>query len=370
MRARLLTVTTLCAIAGLTACGSSAQLARTGNAGTGSGPAAGNPPVPVTLHETGSTLLLPFLQQVAGPVRRDDPNILLVPSGGGSGQGMADALSGAVDIGGSDAYLSNAQAQENLDVLDLPIAVSSQAVDYNLPGITDLRLTGDVLARIYDGGITSWDDPAIAALNPGVTLPSTRIVPVRRAEPSGDTFIFTQFLSNASEAWRSGPGYGASIAWKAVPGEVTTRGNAGMVKACGANPGCVAYVGVSAERAAVDAGLGEALVRNPAGSFLKPSHDTVTAALYSAEQLNPGDMRQSLVYAAGANSYPIVNFEYLMVKVAQPDANRALAIRTLLSWLIDPQNGNSPEQLSTVDFVPLPDGVRAKVQAAIARITG
>jgi phosphate transport system substrate-binding protein len=318
MRARLLTVARLCAIAGLTACGTSAQLS--GAAGP-TNPSTGNPPSQVTLHETGSTLLLPFLQQIVGPVQRAYPNIVLAPSGGGSGKGMADAFSGAVDMGGSDAYLSNAQAQENLDVLDLPVAVSSQAVDYNLQGVTDLRLTGDV-------------------------------------------------LSNASDAWRSGPGYGATIAWKPVAAELTARGNAGMVKTCGATPGCVAYVGVSGERAAVDAGLGEALLRNASGSFLKPDHDSVTAALYSAQELNPRDLRQSLVYAAGANSYPIVNFEYLMVKVTQPDANRALAIRTLLSWLIDPSNGNSPQALSTVDFVPLPDGVRTKVSTAIARITG
>jgi phosphate transport system substrate-binding protein len=367
MTARRLAVVGIWAIATLTACGTSAQTAKTSGSGGG---AAGNPASPVTITETGSTLLLPFLQELVTPLKTAYSNITLRPSGGGSGKGMADALSGAVDMGGSDAYLSNAQAQANPDVLDLPVVVSAQAVDYNLPGVSELRLSGDVLARIYRGDITSWNDPAVSALNPGVTLPSTRVVPVRRAEPSGDTFIFTQFLSNTSDTWRSSPGYGATIAWPPVSGEVTTRTNKGMVSTCAATPGCVAYVGVSAEAAAAQAGLGEALLQNRAGSFLRPTHDTVTAALYNAQQLVPDDLRQSLVYASGGNSYPIVNYEYLMVRTAQRSADKAMAIRAFLSWLTDTGQGSAPEHLSPVNFVPLPDGVLARVKAAIPRITG
>jgi len=366
MTARRLAVVGVWAVAALTACGTAAQIASTGSGGG----AAGNPASPVTITETGSTLLLPFLQELVAPLREAYSNITLQPSGGGSGKGMADALSGAVDLGGSDAYLSNTQAQANPDVLDLPVVVSAQAVNYNLPGVSDLRLSGDVLARIYRGDITSWNDPAIATLNSGVTLPSTHVVPVRRTEPSGDTFIFTQFLSNTSEAWRSSPGYGASLAWPPVSGEVGTRTNRGMVSTCAATPGCVAYVGVSAEPAAAQAGLGQAMLQNRAGSFLRPTHDSITAALYNAQQLVPDDLRQSLVYASGGNSYPIVNYEYLMVRTAQRSAARAMAIRSLLSWLIDPVQGSAPEHLSPVNFVPLPDGVLARVKAAIPRITG
>ena len=367
MTARRLAVVGIWAVAALTACGTTAQTVSTSGSGGG---VAGNPATAVTITETGSTLLLPFLQELVAPLRQAYSNITLQPSGGGSGKGMADALSGAVDLGGSDAYLSNTQAQANPDVLDLPVAVSSQAINYNLPGVSDLRLNGDVLARIYRGDITSWNDPAIAALNSGATLPSTHVVPVRRAEPSGDTFIFTQFLSNTSDAWRSSPGYGASIAWPSASGEVTTRTNKGMVTTCAATPGCVAYVGVSAEPAAAQAGLGEAQLQNRAGSFLQPTHDTVTAALYNAQQLVPDDLRQSLIYASGGNSYPIVNYEYLMVRTAQRSAARAMAIRTFLSWLIDTGQGSAPEHLSPVNFVALPDGVLARVKAAIPRITG
>ncbi len=365
MTARTLAVVAVWTATALTACGAEAHLAASA---PGSG-APGNPATPVTVTETGSTLMLPYLQQLVGPLKQAYPNITLQPSGGGSGKGMADALAGRVDLGGSDAYLSNIQQQANLDVLDLPVVVSAQAITYNLPGVSDLRLNGDVLARIYRGEITRWNDSAIGALNPGATLPGTSMVPVRRAEPSGDTFIFTQFLSNAVDTWRSTPGYGATINWPSVPGELTAKGNAGMVATCGATPGCVAYVGVSAGRAATAAGLGQALLQNRAGNFLQPTHDTVSAALYNAQQLVPDDLRQSLVFASGANSYPIVNYEYLMVKATQKGAARALAIRTLLAWLVDPAGGSSAEHLGPVNFVALPDGVLAKVKTAIPRIT-
>jgi phosphate transport system substrate-binding protein len=371
MTARLPAVAGIWVIAALSACGTEAHPASSGGApGSSATGVAGNPPAPVTITESGSTLLLPYLKEVVAPLKQTYSNITLQPSGGGSGKGITDALNGAVDLGGSDAYLSNTQAQANLDVLDLPVVVSAQAINYNLPGVNDLRLNAGVLARIYRGEITTWSDPAIASLNPGATLPGTHIVPLHRAEPSGDTFIFTQFLSNAVESWRTSPGYGATVDWPAVPGELTARGNAGMVSTCGSTPGCVAYVGVSLEHAAAAAGLGEALLQNRAGTFLQPSHDTVSAALYNAQQLVPDDLRQSLVYAAGTNSYPIVNYEYLMVRTAQKSAGRALALRSLLTWLIDPGEGASPEHLSPVNFVPLPDGVLAKVQAAIPRITG
>jgi phosphate transport system substrate-binding protein len=371
MTARLPVMAGIGVIAALTACGTDAHpTSSQGASGSSTSGAAGNPDAPVTITETGSTLLLPFLQELVEPLRQTYSNIIFKPSGGGSGKGITDALSGAVDLGGSDAYLSNSQAQSNLDVLDLPVVVSSQAINYNLTGVNDLRLNADVLARIYRGEITSWSHPAIAALNPSVTLPDTHIVPVRRAEPSGDTFIFTQFLSNAVDSWRSTPGYGATINWPTVPGELTATRNAGMVSTCGSTPGCVAYVGVSAEHAAAAAGLGQALLQNRAGTFLQPTHDTVSAALYNAQQLVPDDLRQSLIYAAGTNSYPIVNYEYLMVRTTQKSADRALALRSLLAWLIDPTEGSSSEHVSPVNFVPLPDGVLAKVRAAITRITG
>src|SRR5215469_3062196 len=133
----------------------------------------GNPGRPVTLTESGSSLVLPYLQKMVAPLHADYPAIALAPAGGGSGKGVSDAISGAVVLGGSDAYLSDGQAAQNPDLLDIPIAISAQAIDYNLPGVDGLRLSGDAIARIYEGRIGRWNDPAIAKLNPGVRLPAT-----------------------------------------------------------------------------------------------------------------------------------------------------------------------------------------------------
>jgi phosphate transport system substrate-binding protein len=143
-----------------------------------------------------------------------------------------------------------------------------------------------------------------------------------------------------------------------------------MVSTCAATSGCVAYVGVSARQAAMDAGLGEAVLQNRAGRFLRPTTDAITAAVNASMRTVPGDLRRSLIYFDGANSYPIINFEYIMLNVRQPSADRALAARTFLTWAIDTKGGSSPDLLSKVDFVPLPGVVLPEVRQLIASITG
>jgi phosphate transport system substrate-binding protein len=331
--------------------------------------AVGNPGRPVTLTESGSSLLLPYLQQMVAPLRADYPNVTLAPSGGGSGKGVNDAISGAVVMGGSDAYLSDGQAAQNPDLLDVPVAISAQAINYNLPGVNDLRLSGDVIARIYEGRIGVWNDPAIARLNPGVSLPATAIVPVHRSDASGDTFLFTAFLTRTNTDWRDGPAYSTIVTWPSISGELTAAGNGTMVQVCRSAPGCIAYVGVSAEQAAIAAGLGEARLQNRAGEFQKPTQAAITAAETVAGSAPiPADLRSSLIDEAGAQSYPIVNYEYLMVRAQQADADTALAVRTFLSWAIDTRKGSSAANLQAVGFVALPAPILPRVRAAIARV--
>jgi phosphate transport system substrate-binding protein len=330
----------------------------------------GNPSSPVTLNESGSTLLYPYLQVLAPPFHQAYPNITLVPGPGGSGKGISDAIAGTVQLGGSDAYLSPGVRAANPGLLNVPIVISAQAINYNLPGISNLKLTGNVLAQIYLGKLTRWNDPAIASLNPGVSLPSVPIVPVRRVDSSGDTFIFTSLLSATNPTWASGPNFGTTVTWPPVSNELTANGNPGMVQTCKATPGCVAYVGVSVEAQARQAGLGEALLQNKAGNFVQPTAATVSAAVAAGAGRVPPDLATSLIYQPGANSYPIVNFEYLVVKSTQPSADVARAIRTFLAWAIDPAKGATPAHLASVNFVALPPAVIPKVKAAIAKITG
>lgn len=332
--------------------------------------ATGNPASPVTLNEAGSSLLYPFLQELVSPLHQRYSNITLAPAAGGSGKGISDAISGTVQMGGSDAYLSRGQMSQNRGLMNIPIVVSAQAINYNLPGVKGLKLTGNILAKVYEGKISKWNDSAIASINSGVRLPAMTIVPVRRVDSSGDTFLFTGLLSATNSAWKNGPAFGTTVTWPAARGELTANGNPGMVQTCKSTPGCVAYVGVSAEKDAQSARLGEALLQNKAGRFLLPTRDTITAAAAAGSSTVPPNLAQPLIYLDGGNSYPIVNFEYLVVKSRQSSADVATTIRTFLSWAMDSSGGSASGYLSKEDFVLLPTSVAPKVRAAIAKITG
>src|SRR5580698_1213497 len=259
------------------ACGGTSTTPTATTSGTPKPAATGNPTTSVTLSESGSSLLLPFLQELVSPLTAAYPNITLAPAGGGSGKGITDAIAGNSLLGGTDAYLSPAQFSANPSLANIPVAVSAQGVWFNLPGIKSLKLSGDVLAKIYSGTIKTWNDPAIAALNSGVSLPATTIVPLVRQGSAGDTFLFTSFLSATNSTWSNGPGFGTTVTWPKVAGEGSASSNPGMVAAC--KTGCIAYIGVSASAAATSAGLGEAMLENKAGDFLTPSASTISAAV-------------------------------------------------------------------------------------------
>ncbi|MGH7641832.1 MAG: phosphate ABC transporter substrate-binding protein PstS [Candidatus Dormibacteria bacterium] len=331
----------------------------------------GNPTTPINLTEAGSSLLYPYLQVLAPQVQNTYSNLSLSPAAGGSGLGISDAIAKLVSLGGSDAYLSAADAIANPGLLNIPIAVSAQAIDYNVPGVPSfLKLTGPILAQIYQGKITNWDASQIASLNPSVTLPNLAIIPVRRVDSSGDTFLFTSFLSATNKTWASGPAEGTTVTWPAVGDELTATGNPGMIQVCDATPGCVAYIGVSVENTAIEDGLKEALVKNEAGKFLKPIQSTITAAVAASAGATPSSLTQSLIFAKGADSYPIINFEYLMVQKKQSSSATAEALRTFFTWAISSSGGATPDNLSAVDFVALPTVTVPKVKAAIQKIVG
>ena len=369
----------------VSACGSTSTVPATSavsSSSASSSPTAtavktGNPSGSQTLSEDGSSLLYPYLQKLEPGITAAYPNITLSAAAGGSGKGQTDAISGAVDMGGSDAYLSAGQVSANPGIMNIPIAVSAQAVNYNLPGISNLKLSGSVIAQIYSGTITSWNDAAIAALNTGVTLPATPIVPVRRVDSSGDTFIFTSFLSATSTTWSNGPAFGTTVNWPTVASELSANGNPAMVDTCHSTPGCIAYVGVSVESTALVDGLGEAQLENASGSFVQPSITTINAAVshgragFHKARNVPASLTQSLIYQTGAQSYPIVNFEYLIVNPSKiTSSDTALAIRTFFEWAISTSGGATQDDLSAVNFVPLPTNVLPKFNAAIASITG
>ncbi|HVA73548.1 MAG TPA: phosphate ABC transporter substrate-binding protein PstS [Acidimicrobiales bacterium] len=366
----------LVAALGVAACSSSSKsntsstTAATTPPATSTTPVTGNPTSAVTLNESGSTLLYPFLQELVDPLHSAFANITLNPGPGGSGKGISDAIAGTTQIGGSDAYLSPSQLSSNPGLMNIPIVISAQAVNYNLPGISNLKLSGDIIAKMYEGKISKWNDPAIAALNSGVSLPATTVVPVRRIDSSGDTFIFTSFLSATNTEWQNGPAFGTTVTWPAAPGELTANGNPGMVQTCHATAGCIAYIGVSAEAQAQSAGLGEVMLQNKDGNFVQPAQANIEAAVSAGSGNVPDNLAAPLIFEPGAQSYPIVNFEYIIVKSQQSSSDLAMAIRTFLAWAMDPNGGSTTSYLAEEDFVALPSSVVPKVQAAIAKITG
>lgn len=372
-RLAVLSIAAAVAATTMAGCGSSSPKTSSSTSGSPSTTAGatvdtGNPTKAVNLTEDGSSLLFPYLQELVAPLTQAFPNITLSPAAGGSGKGITDATSGTSLLGGTDAYLSPGQASASPGLQNIPIVVSAQAVNYNLPGTADVKLSGDVIAQMYQGKITKWNDPAVTKLNPGVNLPATTVVPVRRVDSSGDTFLFTSFLSATNQEWSNGPSLGTTVPWPPAAGELTASGNPGMVQTCGATPGCIAYVGVSSESAAKSANLGEAMLQNKAGQFTQPTTDAINAAVAASVSNVQPNLVANLIYADGAQSYPIVNFEYLVVKSTQSDPDTAKALRTFFSFALDPTKGATSANLMKEGFVALPTSVLPKINAAVAKI--
>lgn len=322
------------------------------------------------LHETGSTLLYPLFQQWVAGYTQVAPNVAISTGATGSGAGITAAMAGAAQIGSSDAYMSDEQAEQNPQLVNIPLAISAQTVNYNIPALNgaSLKLDGPTLAGIYFGRITEWDAPAIAAMNPGMALPHQHIVPIRRGDASGDSFIFTQFLDFSSQEWEDRVGYGTNVHWPGVAGERAAAGNAQMVQTLASTPYSIAYVGISFHDSIARAGMGTARLENQSGRFLLPTPETVSVAASMLDSRTPPDERLSLVFAPGAQSYPLINYEYVVVSKQQEDEVTAAALRGFLLWAISLDGGNAGKYLNTVGFIALPDFIRGMSEHQIGLI--
>ena len=341
------------------------------------GPALPSSPAktPQTLSETGSTLLFPLISAWATayqgaftqPPANKLPVVTITTGGTGSGTGIADAATGTVDVGASDAYLSSSTLSTTPSLMNIPLAISAQQVSYNVPGVHNLKLDGAVLAKIYTGKITNWNDPAIAALNKGVTLPNLKIVTLHRADSSGDTFLFTSYL-NAQDpsAWPS-TNVSTSATFPAVPGALGEQGNGGMVQGCAATQGCIAYIGVSYQSKTSAAGLGEAKLANQAGNYLLPTAASISAAAAAFTGKTPANETLSMINGPAANGYPIINYEYAIVNAHQSNATVAQDIRAFLHWAVH-SGQDATSFLDAVNFQPLPATVVSLSDAQIAKI--
>jgi phosphate transport system substrate-binding protein len=318
-------------------------------------PTAGALAAQVTLAETGSTLIYPVFQVWAADYPKTHPGVTVTAAATGSGAGVEQAISGSAQIGASDAYMSDTQVRDNPLIINVPMAISAQTVNYNIPDLNrqNLKLDGPTLAGIYSGKIQSWDDPAIAAINAGVKLPHNPIAPIHRSDVSGDTFIFTQYLTFTTPSWEYSPGYGTTIAWTAAPNALTADSNAGMIAKIHDTPYSIGYVGVSFHEDVAKAGIGTAVVRSYDGEFLLPTPQAIEAAAAALWPRTPQDERLTLVNAPGANAYPLINYEYAVVSKKQPSPETAAALRSFLLWAIAPDETNA-QYLANANFIPLP----------------
>jgi phosphate transport system substrate-binding protein len=315
-----------------------------------------------TISETGSSLLAQQAQTWASAYHQANPAVTVTTESTSSGKGISAASAGTADIGASDAYLSSGDLVQSPTLLNIALTVSAQTVIYNLPGLSQDRhvsLDGQVLAEIYRGTIQYWDDPGIADLgaNKSLALPHLKIVPLHRSGSSGDTFLFTSYLSTQDVGWDGQIGYGTTALWPSVPSTAGTAAAAGeassnaMLTACVGTPGCIGYNGISYLNKALTGSLGYAGLKNNAGAYTLPTGPAITAAVASFVPLTPPNETISMIDGPAATGYPIVNYEYAVVKSVQPDAAKASALRAFLRWVIT--TGNGPSYLKDLGFQPL-----------------
>ena len=309
----------------------------------------------VFLTETGSSLVYPLFNVWVSEYAKVHPDVHITTASTGSGIGLEQAVSGTVQIGTSDAYMSDEQAKRNPQIINVPMAIAALTVNYNVPGLNSipLKLDGPTLAGIYMGKVREWDDKAIAALNPGVTLPHHDIIPVHRADGSGDTFVFSQYLSFSAPSWENTLGYGTTIAWPAIPGAMNAQGNTGILELIAQTPYAISYLGVTFHAEIAKASLGTASLKSFSGEFLLPTTESIAAAAASLAPRTPLDERLTLVNAPGANAYPLVNYEYAIVSTGQGNPAMAAAIRRFLLWAIAPDETNE-KYLSSAHLIALP----------------
>jgi len=250
-------------------------------------------------------------------------------------------------------------AAAKVKFMHIPTVLGAVVPIYNVPGVSkDLNFSGDVIADIYLGKITKWNDPRLVKDNPGANLPDKAILPVYRSESSGTTFIFTDYLSKVSPAWKSAVGSNSAVKWPAGIGAKGNEGVAGMVRQ---TPGSLGYVELIY---ALSNNMSYGAVKNAAGKFLQGSPEGVTAAAAASAKSMPADYRVSITNAPGAASYPISSFTYLLIPVKFADPAKGAAVKDFLTWMLE--HGES--EATGMHYAPLPAQVQTMVKKTIATV--
>ena len=312
----------------------------------------------VTINGAGATFPNPIYSRWFAEYEKVHPNVKINYQPIGSGGGIRQLTAKTVFFGATDGPMTDEQLKSAPGpVVHLPTVLGGVVPIYNLPGVTGtLNFTGDVLAGIYLGSIKKWNDPAIAKANPGVNLPATDIAVVHRSDGSGTTYIFVDYLSKVSPAFKEKVGVATSVSWPAGVGAKGNEGIAGLVKQ---TPGAIGYVElIYASHNNIPFGA----VRNKAGRFVTASLDSVTAA--AAGAVIPDDFRVSITNADGDTAYPIASFTWLLFYEQNDDKERAQLMVDFMKWALT----DGQKLTGELGYAPLPQAVIDKETAALGRI--
>ena len=329
-------------------------------AGCGSQP-SGDAGGEIRIQGAGATFPDPLYQKWFSEYNKAHANVKFDYQPIGSGGGIKQIMERTVDFGGTDAPMKDEDISKAPGpILHIPTVLGAVVITYNLPGVTtDLKLTPEIIAGIFLGTIKKWNDPAIASINEGVSLSANDITVVRRSDGSGTSFVFTEYLSKVSEAWKNGPGAGTQVNW---PVGVGAKGNEGVTGQIKQTPNTIGYTElIYAEKNK----LPVASIKNSAGQFVHPGLDSVTAAASSVAGQIPDDLRVSITNAPGAAAYPISSFTYLLVYKEQADKAKGKTTVDFLWWAI-----HDGEQMARdLLYASLPAEVVKKAEAKINSIT-
>lgn len=315
---------------------------------------------PLLLNAAGATFPYPIYSKWFDVYHTQKSGVQINYQSIGSGGGIRQLVAGTVDFGASDGPMSDEQlAQAKFKILHFPTVLGADVPTYNIPGVSgELNFTQKALAGIYLGTITKWNDPEIAKTNPGVSLPNSDIVVVHRSDGSGTTYIWTDFLSKASDDWKNKVGKGTSVNWPVGLGGKGNEGVAGLVKQ---TPGSIGYVELIY---AIQNNMPYGKVQNAAGKFVKADLAGVTAAASGAAKEMPEDFRVSITNAPGATAYPVSSFTWLLIPAQIQDAAKRDAIKGFLKWMLK-EGQDYNEGLS---YAKLPKPVVEKELKAISQI--
>ncbi len=316
----------------------------------------------LSLAGAGSTFDAPFFAAAFARYETEHPTVAIGYSAVGSSAGIAAFSARQADFGASDVPMTASEqaAARGGPVTQVPVDLGGEGVVYNLslPAGTRLRLTGPVLARIFVGQITSWNDPALAALNPGITLPDAPITIVHRSDGSGTTYIFSNYLSGVDPAWTARVGTGKTLNWPAGEG---AEGNAGVAATVYRTPFSIGYVEQAYSQGLL---LPYAAIRNQAGNYVSPSPQTVAADAAQKPRITPADF--SIVNQPGATSYPISGYSWALLCTRQPNQATGQALVAMLDWLTH----DGQAYAAANGYVPLPPQAQHLAHTTLHQVTG